>query len=373
MNIDTSSAIFYHDGQFPPAALDYGRLLTPLLAATDALARYDQMLKSMHNSEVFLAPLRNQEAVISSRMEGTISTMDEILLLEAEYGIAMPGVAEGRSDGLETYLYQRSLRTAQEQMKEGRPLSSSLVKSIHQQMLTWGRGSKKSPGAYKTEQNYIGERGSQKASFVPVATEKLESGMDALFTLISDKSMPILLRTALAHVEFEALHPFKDGNGRVGRMLITLMLWSEGAITAPHFYISRYFEDHKDAYIATMRDVSAHGMWNEWCVFFLTALEQQAIHNLEVADKIRQLYEKMKARFSELLASKWSVIALDYLFTYPVFFNSQFTSNAGISPQTAARFTRMLLQEGLLQTVAEAAGRRSAIYRFEPLMEVVRV
>ena len=156
-------------------------------------------------------------------------------------------------------------------------------------------------------------------------------------------------------------------------MLITLMLWSEGAITAPHFYISRYFEDHKDAYIATMREVSAHGAWNEWCAFFLTALEQQAIHNLEVADKIRQLYEKMKTRFSDLLASKWSVKALDYLFTYPVFYNSQFTNKAGISPQTAARFTRVLLQEGLLQTVSEPAGRRSAIYRFEPLMEIVRV
>ncbi len=373
MDFDTSAATFYHEGKFPPPPLDYGRLMPHLLGATDALARYDQMLKGMHNSEVFLSPLRSQEAVISSRMEGTISTMDEILRLEAEFGHAMPGEDERRSDGLETYLYQRSLHTAQNQMKEGRPLSSSLVKSIHQQLLSWGRGSRKSPGAYKDEQNYIGEHGSKKVSFVPVAPEKLDSGMDALFNMIGDTTMPILLRTALAHVEFEALHPFKDGNGRVGRMLITLMLWSEGAISAPHFYISRYFEDHKDAYIATMREVSASGAWNEWCAFFLTALEQQAVHNLQVADKIRQLYETMKTRFSELLSSRWCVMALDYLFTYPVFYNSQFTNNAGISKQTAARFTRLLLEEGMLQTVVEAAGRRSAIYRFEPLMEMVRV
>ncbi|MEP2776580.1 MAG: Fic/DOC family N-terminal domain-containing protein [Luteolibacter sp.] len=373
MNLDTSNAVHYRDGQFPPDSLDYGQILPALLAATDALARYDQMLKSLHNSEVFLAPLRNQEAVISSRMEGTISTMDEILELEAEYGDQANPTSEKRSDGVETYLYQRALRSAQTEMRGGRPLSSSLMKSIHQQLLSFGRGAEKSPGAYKSEQNYIGERGRREVSFVPISPEKLDSGMDALFSMISGGEMPVLLRAALCHLEFEALHPFKDGNGRVGRMLITLMLWSEGAISAPHFYISRYFEDHKDDYISKMREVSASGAWDEWCAFFLTAVEKQAIHNLDASEKIRSLYEEMKVRFSEILASKWSVAALDYMFTNPIFQNSRFTRNAGISPQTAARFTRVLLQEGLLQTVREAAGSKSATYRFEPLMKLVRV
>lgn len=373
MNVDTSKAVFYHDGKFPPASLDYGRILPSLLGATDALARYDQMLKGLHNSEVFLAPLRNQEAVISSRMEGTISTMDEIMELEAEYGDKVPTASEARSDGLETYLYQRALRSAQAEMEQGRPLSASLLKSIHQQLLLVGRGAKKSPGAFKTEQNYIGERGRREISFVPISPEKLDSGIDLLFAMITDKRMPILLRAALCHVEFEALHPFKDGNGRVGRMLITLMLWAEGAISAPHFYISRYFEDHKDEYLATLREVSSNESWDDWCSFFLTAVEKQAIHNLEVAENVRSLYETMKGRFSELLASKWSVAALDFMFTNPVFRNSRFTQDADIPPQTAARFSRVLLQEGLLETVHEASGRSSAIYRFEPLMKVVRV
>lgn len=373
MELDTSKAVFYHDGEFPPKSLDYGRILPALIGATDALARYDQMLKGLHNSEIFLAPLRNQEAVISSRMEGTISTLDEILQLEAEYDQEVPPASEYRSDVIETILYQRSLRTAQRQMEEGRPLSSSLVKSMHQQLLSFGRGAQKTPGAFKTEQNYIGEQGRREVSFVPIAPEKLEGGMETLFSEIGDKRSPILLRTALCHVEFEALHPFKDGNGRVGRMLITLMLWSEGAIRAPHFYISRYFEDHKREYISTMREVSARGAWDEWCIFFLNAVEQQAIHNLEVAEEVRSLYEQMKKRFSEILASKWSLAALDYVFSTPVFRNSRFTSNAGIPAQSAARFTRLLLQEGLLETVEEASGRRSAIYRFEPLMKLVRV
>lgn len=376
MTLDTSQAVHYHLGHFPPGALDLGRLMPGLLAATSALARYDQMLRSMHNSELFLAPLRGQEAVISSRMEGTISTLDEILQLEAEYGEdgdAAGSATEYRSDVMETVLYRRALNTAQLRITQGQPLSESLIKTAHHQLLSVGRGASKSPGAYKREQNYVGERGSRRVSFVPIAPEHLGSGMEALFRLIDDAAMPVLLRTALAHAEFEALHPFEDGNGRVGRMLITLMLWTGGAIGEPHFYISRYFEDRKDEYIERLRCVSSDLDWNGWCAFFLDAVEQQAISNLEAAQEIRAFYEEMKPRFTELLASKFAVAALDYLFSQPVFSNSRFTRESGIPGQTAARFTRVLLAEGLLQTVREPAGRRSAIYRFEPLMQRVRV
>ncbi|MCX7061491.1 MAG: Fic family protein [Gammaproteobacteria bacterium] len=375
MTLDTSQAVHYHLGHFPPATLDLARLMPGLLAATSALARYDQMLRGMHNSELFLAPLRGQEAVISSRMEGTISTLDEILQLEAEYGEddAAGAASEFRSDVMETVLYRRALNTAQSRMAQGQPLSESLIRTAHHQLLSIGRGASKSPGAYKREQNYVGERGSRRVSFVPVAPEHLASGMEALFRLIGDTTMPVLLRTALAHAEFEALHPFEDGNGRVGRMLITLMLWNGGAIGEPHFYISRYFEDRKDEYIERLRCVSSDLDWNGWCAFFLDAVAQQAIRNLEAAQAIKAFYDEMKPRFAELLASKFAVAALDYLFSQPVFSNSRFTSESGIPSQTAARFTRVLQAEGLLQTVREPAGRRSAIYRFEPLMQRVRV
>ncbi len=373
MTVDTTQAVFYHEGEFPPSSLNYERIIPSLIEATDALARYDQMLKGLHNSQIFLAPLRSQEAVVSSRMEGTISTMDEILQIDAEYDELQGSQPEVRSEAMETMLYRRSLYTAQSQMEQGHPLSTSLVKSIHQQLLSFGRGARKAPGAFKTEQNYIGDRGRREVRFVPIAPERLESGIDTLFSMINGNAYPILLRTALAHVEFEALHPFEDGNGRVGRMLITLMLWRGGAIGAPHFYISRYFEDHKDEYLAMMRAVSESGEWDQWCIFFLQAVKEQAIYNLETAERIRLLYEEMKKRFSELLASKWSVAALDFVFTSPVFYNSRFRKSAGIPGQTAARFTRVLHQEGLLETTREAAGQRSAIYRFEPLMEIVRV
>lgn len=370
---DLTDAVSYHTGRFPPQALDYGVLMDPLLKATASLARYDQMLKGMHNSEILLAPLRNQEAVISSRMEGTISTMDEILQFQAEHAEDEAAAPEVRSEVIETILYRRALNSAQKQIEQGYPLTPSLVKSMHRHLLSFGRGASKSPGEFKKTQNYVGDRDSRKIRFVPISAEQLPGGMEHLFSFIGSETYPILVRTAMAHVEFEALHPFQDGNGRVGRMLVTLMLWNSGAIAAPHFYISRFFEDRKEEYIHLMREVSRSGAWAEWCRFFLTAVEQQATGNLAVAESIRALYEDMKPRFAAVLSSKWSVSALDYIFTHPIFQGSRFARKSGIPAGTAGRIIRALLDQGLLQTVRPAAGRRSATYRFEPLMERVRV
>ena len=373
MQVDLSQAVDYHYGAFPPQAFDTARVLEPLLEATDALARYDQMLKGMHNSEILLAPLRGQEALASSRMEGTFSTLEEVLELESEIDPDLSATGEYRSEAIETYLYGRALRVARQSMEDGQPLSESLIRQMHQLLLSFARGQTKNPGQFKTEQNYIGTRGSPKISFVPVSPEQLESGIHQLLAFADDSRWPALLRVAISHLEFEALHPFKDGNGRVGRMLVTLLLWRLGCISKPHFYISRFFEEHKADYIHHMREVSASGAWEEWCVFFLDAVKEQAFQNLQVAESTRALYEEMKERFAALLNSSKAVTALDYVFTNPVFRNSRFTKSAGIPSHTAARFSRILLEQGLLVPVREAAGRQSAIYSFEPLLQLVRI
>lgn len=366
-------AVHYHYDQFPPHTLDYGKFIHPMLKATDAIARYDQMLKNMHNSEILLAPLRNQEAVISSRMEGTVSTMDEILKYEADYQEGSDTSSSVRSEVVETILYQRALNAAQKAMQDGYPLSASLIKGIHQRLLSFGRGATKSPGEFKTEQNYLADQFKKKILFVPISPERLQDGLDTLFDYVNNSTHPILLKTAMTHIEFEALHPFKDGNGRIGRMLITLMLWHSGTISAPHFYVSGYLEENKDLYIDTMRRVSEEGDWELWCSFFLEAIEQQAIRNLAIAENIRNLYEEMKTIFSDVLSSKWSVNALDFVFTNPVFRNNRFTSNSGIPAPSAARFARALLDNNIINVLEEASGRRPALYSFEPLLKLVRV
>jgi Fic family protein len=371
--MDFTNSVQYHYEKFPPKDLNYGKIVNSLLKATDSLARYDQMLKNMHNSEILLAPLRNQEAVISSRMEGTISTMDEILKFEADSENDSEEAKNVRSEVFETILYQRALLNAQRAMIDGYPLSQHLIKTLHQQLLSFGRGAQKSPGQYKIEQNYLADKIKQKVLFTPISPEKLNDGLEQLFTYIKDSSDPILIKTALMHLEFEALHPFQDGNGRIGRMLITLLLWSSGTISEPHFYLSGYLEEHKDEYIDTMRNVSENNDWEAWCIFFLNAIGKQAVRNLEIAESIKNLYEEMKHVFSDTLSSKWSVNALDYIFTNPIFRNNRFTSKSGIPGPTAARFTRMLLDKELLRTIEESSGRRPALYAFEPLLKLVRV
>ena len=368
-----SEAVTYHYGQFPPTELDYARLIDPIAETTGALARYDQMLSSLHNSEVLLAPLRNQEAVVSSRMEGTISTLDEILRIEAEEEAGdSDAFFKARSEAVETLLYARAMRMIQRAVANGHPISEHLIRSAHQTLLSFGRGANLQPGSYKTEQNYIGERRRRSISFVPISPEQLPAGMEKLMDFVHEHELNPLLKTAIAHVEFEALHPFKDGNGRIGRMLITLLLWEYKLIEAPHFYVSASFEDLRDDYIDKMRSVSSEGAWTDWCVFFLSTLRLQADRNMETARAIISLYEEMKLRFREELNSQWAIDAVDFVFTNPTFRNNRFTNGTEIPSHVAMNMTRKLRDAELLEQVAPSAGRRPAMYSFKPLLDIVR-
>lgn len=371
--LDFKNAVKYHYGQFPPADIDYGKLMQPLSSASAALARYDQMLKNMHKSEILLAPLRRQEAVVSSRMEGTVSNLDEVLRYEADREdddeIMNPRF---RSEAIEVYLYHQAMRRAQASIQDGAPISDWLIRSTHKVLLGFGRGADTSPGEYKTEQNYLVDRNRKRVLFIPISPERLRDGMETFHSFTNNDSWEPLTKIALAHVEFEALHPFKDGNGRIGRMLITLMLWNQGIISAPHYYVSGYLEEERDQYIDRMREVSRSGAWTEWCIFFFHALENQAYKNLQVSEDIHRLYEEMKSVFREVLASQWHTTALDFIFSQPIFRNNRFTGKSGIPRPTASRFTRALVERGLLATLEPASGRRPALYAFEPLLKIVR-
>ena len=235
MNLNIDNAVNYHYNKFPPQNIDYKSFIPELLKATDAIARFDQMLKNIHNSEILLRPLRSQEAVISSRMEGTISTMDEILRLEADENSETVQTQTTRSEVYETLLYQRALINAQKSMERGYKLSNTFIRAIHQQLLSYGRGATKSPGEFKREQNYLADRFKRDILFIPISPEKLNDGLDELFKYLENSDHPVLVKTALMHLEFEALHPFQDGNGRIGRMLITLFLWSNNLIFSTSF------------------------------------------------------------------------------------------------------------------------------------------
>jgi len=184
MELNFDNAVSYHEGHFPPPDADYSQVIGSLLQANDALARYDQALVHLHNRELFLAPLRNQEAVFSSRMEGTISTVDEILEYESDDETSKDEAGTVRSDIIETILYRRALNYAQADMEEGRPMNQGLLRSMHQLLLSFGRGAAKSPGQFKGEQNYIGDERTGRISYIPISPEKLDEGLDRLFRYI---------------------------------------------------------------------------------------------------------------------------------------------------------------------------------------------
>ncbi len=368
---DSSNAVRYHLGAFPPPPVDLERLLSPLIEATMALTRYDTLLQGMPNSELLLAPLRARDAVISSRMEGTISTLEEVLRLEADADATDQSDAV-RNVALEVALYARALRQAERQMADGYPISADLIRAAHRTLLSFGRGAKNRPGEFKIEQNYVGDRGQRRIDFIPVSPSQLAPAFEALISYIGDNNMQPLLKTAIAHAEFEALHPFDDGNGRLGRMMITLMLWENRVLSQPHFFVSDYFERHKDEYTACLRDVSASGNWTGWCLFFLAALASQAEVNIDIVGQIQAHYDKMHVRFHDVLRSRWSTDALNYVFENPIFRNNRFTRDAGIPKLTANNITNKLVDAGILSVLIPPAGRAPGLYGFPSLLDIVR-
>lgn len=370
-NYDLSGMIDYHYGKFPPGELELARLIEPLVRAQDSISRYDQMLLSLPNSELLLAPLRQNEAVISSRMEGTISTVDEVMIYEAESEDDR-SAGPVRDDVVEVALYSAVLRRAQSAVSRGEPINEGLIKNAHKVLLSFGRGASKAPGEYKSEQNYVGDDRRKEIYFKPISPLQLQSGMQSLLEFIENGSMLPLFKVGIAHVEFEALHPFNDGNGRIGRLLITLLLWKFELIHKPHFYVSAFFEEHKAEYIELMRAVSRDGDWSSWVAFFLEAIAKQAENNLHTAQNIMSLYEEMKEPFREISGSKWHLAAQDGIFESPVFKNSQLIKRTGMPKHVATRITKLLHESGLLRELRPASGRRGALFMFEPLMEIVR-
>ncbi len=372
---DTADAVGYHTGSFPPGILDYGGLLLePLLDATTMLARYDTKMSDLINSRLLLAPLTRQDAVVSSRMEGTISSVEDVYRLEAEGDPGQAGINHDiRHDDIETWLYSRAMQDAQKALEDGMPLGEHLIKATHQTLLSFGRGASKHPGRYKIEQNSIGDRRSGTITFVPIAPEHLAPAMESLVQFINDSTVSPLIRAAIVHAEFEALHPFVDGNGRIGRMLITLMLWRLCVLSRPYFFLSGYFEEHRDEYLERLRSVSASNDWNGWVAFFLRAIARQAEVNIRLAGGIHRLYMDMRERFRTILRSKHHDQVLDFVFANPIFRNDRLIGSTDIPPASARSFTRRLTEANLLRVVVQPSGRRPGAYAFDPLLNLIKV
>lgn len=361
-------AVGYHDGGFPPATLDWPRLIPFLGPAAAAVARYDGILGAVPNPGVLLAPLTTQEAVLSSRIEGTQATMEEVLEFEAGQDAPSP---ERRNDIQEVLNYRAAMREA-ERLLETLPLSQRVIKEAHKVLLSGVRGQSKSPGEYRRIPNWIGAPGCpiEDARFIPIGADRLPDAMSAWERYAHADAPDRLVQLAILHVEFEALHPFLDGNGRLGRMLVPLFLWQAGLIQRPTFYISAYFEARRSEYYEGLLAVSRDDDWTGWCRFFLEAVREQAEANLEKSKSILELYERMKREVAELTRSHYAIQALDWIFGRPIFRSTDFVSAAGIPDSTARRFLGVLRDGGILEVLVKGGGRRPHVLAFPALLRI---
>ena len=361
--------VFYHEGRFPPdQRLDWQRLIPLLGPAYSAVARYDGMLSAVPDPSILLAPLSTQEAVLSSRIEGTQATMGQVLEFEARGETRSP---TRRDDILEVIQYRRAMWHAERTLREV-PLSLRVIRESHQVLLASGRGKQRSPGVYRRLQNWIGPPGCpvEEATFVPIATQNLVDAMSAWERYMHRDEPDGLVQLAILHAEFEALHPFLDGNGRMGRMLVPLFMWQRELIRQPAFYISAYFEANRDAYYEGLRSVSRDDDWSGWCEFFLEAVRTQAEDNLMKTEAILGLYEEMKDRVLEVTNSRYAIRVLDSIFQHPVFTSAQFVQGTESSSPTARRILARLCDSTVLHKIEPARGRRPALFVFRRLLDV---
>lgn len=361
----------YTPDELPLSNLNFRALFGLVGRANAALARYDGLLQGIPNPAVMLSLLTTQEAVLSSKIEGTQATVDEVL--EQEAGLLKEG--EKFKDIQEISNYRSALYKARYHL-ETNPISLSFVRELHRMLMNSVRCQEKAPGEFRTGQNWVGKAGCtvEEAAFVPPSPLRLMDYLQAWERYLNSDDEDHLLQVAVMHAQFELVHPFKDGNGRVGRILIPLFLYQKRDLSQPMFYLSEYLESHRDEYCLRLKDVAGEGDWNGWIAFFLHAIAAQAVQNSKRVRAIMVLYEEMKVAIQEITHSQYSVHLLDTIFRKPVFRTSdlanRLTAEYGAHEKTAPSLLRQLKESGILREIRPASGRRAATLCFPRLINL---
>ncbi len=354
--------------ELPIKNIEWDKLIDIMGKANRYVARYDGLLQSIINPEVLLSPLRTQEAVLSSKIEGTQATLEEVLQFEAQD--AAPDHAKG--DIFEVINYRIALIEARDQMKV-RPLSLNSIRKMHEKLMSGVRGENKDPGNFRRIQNFIGSPGStiESARFVPPAVPVMMDALDKWEKYIHIDDQDVLVQLAVIHAQFEIIHPFLDGNGRMGRILIPLFLYHKKIIQEPVFYLSAYLESHRSDYYDALKDITDTGSWTNWIRFFLQAIVVQAESNIEKTREIIRLYESVKTEIAAATHSQYAMHCLDALFKSPIFSSKNFEKSSTIPKASVARILSALVENKIIKIAQKGSGRRPTIYTFERLLKIV--
>jgi Fic family protein len=350
----------------PNPPLDLGGLFGLLDQANAALGRLDGVSAILPDASLFLFMYVRKEAVLSSQIEGTQSSLSDLLLFELEEtpGALMDDVAEVSS-------YVAALTYGLERLK-ALPLSLRLLREVHAQLMTNVRGADKLPGEFRRSQNWIGGSRPGNALFVPPPVEHLDGCLDQFERFLHDEEtpLPVLIRAGLAHVQFETIHPFLDGNGRLGRLLITLMLCADGVLREPVLYLSLYLKTHRQTYYDHLQSVRETGDWESWLKFFLKGVIETADQATATAAAIRQLFAEHRRMIETSGGHAGSLLKLhSALQHYPVANTRRLKEVCGVSLPTVLRGIDTLTGLGLVQ---ELTGRsRHKLFVYKPYLDIL--
>ncbi|MGH6836971.1 MAG: Fic family protein [Methylocella sp.] len=334
----------------PPRGLDLAKLTGPLEKASLALGELSGIGRILPNPELLIRPFSRAEAVASSKIEGTVTSPPELLMLELSPDA--PGV---RAVTREVNNYNRALRHGLERIHE-LPLSRRLLNDLHTILLervSAERGARVVPGELRRDQNWIGSRTIQNARFVPPPPSEVLNALDEFERFIhrENEELPLLIKLALLHYQFETIHPYPDGNGRVGRLIIPLVLCEHKVMSHPLLYLSAYFEKHYTSYIDLMFDVSKSGAWEQWIDFFLNAVEASSRVALKKAHALQDLHRQYMGEIRPARSSALLAKVVDSLFKVPAITVPHAANELGISYNSAKNNVKKLVELQILSHV----------------------
>ena len=343
----------------PKPPVDLGGELQSLLSRADlALGRLDGSIQTLPNPDLFVFMYIRKEAVLSSQIEGTQSSLQDLLAAEAE--LSTPGSPK---DVDEVVHYVAAMNHGLARLKE-LPVSVRLIREIHERLLAGGRGSRLTPGELRRTQNWIGPGGAtlSDATFVPPPPDVVPKALGDLETFLHGKSdLPLLVKIGLAHAQFETIHPFLDGNGRVGRLLIAFLLCESGVLQKPVLYLSHYLKRHRQTYYDLLQATRDHGAWEEWLAFFLRGIADVSAQAADTARRILALREEHRNLIAEKLgrtAGNGHKI-LEHLYEHPIVSAHQVMELTGTTYVTANTLVRRMVEIGILvEATGQARHRR---------------
>lgn len=346
----------------PPLRWDTG-LLKLLSDATAAIGRLDGAAGSLPNPDLFVASYVRREAVLSSQIEGTQSSLDDVLAHEVEARVT--GV---HADIAETINHVRAMHLGLNLLNE-LPLSGRLIRRVHEELMRSVRGQERNPGEFRKTQNWIGPEGCtlETATFVPPSPGDLSDAVRDIEVFLNGSDDPPLVLAGLAHAQFETIHPFHDGNGRIGRLLITLLLVERRVLARPLLYLSLFLKQNRLEYYDRLNAIRIQGDWEGWLKFFLTGVAVTAHDALRVVAELTELTDLHRQVSRNLGRYAWPL--LDLMAEYPIITIKHASARLGATPSTVGRLLDGLVALGVVDEVT--GGRRYRIYRYSPFLDVL--